>query len=736
MSVDDASPVRKRPGFRLILQDVSAGAVAGIVALSNTITFGVLIFSGALQENVSLGIGLALFSGFALALTITLLTRAVGIIAFPQSAVAPILALLAAEIAAGMQDKASGETILMTVVAALWLTTILTGLIALGLGRFRLGGLIRFMPYPVFGGFLAGLGWLMFRGGIAVMTDGVVDISVLVDQQALLRWLPGVFYGVVMLVVQRRFKHPLVVPIMLVSGWGLFFLAVRGLHLPLAEMTAQGWFLGPFPAGWLWRPVVIPALGQADWGAILPHTGTILTVVMTALLGSLLNFSGIELATRQSVDLDKNLEAAGIGNLVASLGGGMVGYQSASISIMAHKAGARTRLAGLVAALFFGVSLLGGASLLSILPKMVVGGVLVYLGLSFLIRWVYDTWFTLPLPDYLTLLLILIVIAVVGLLQGVGLGLVLMVALFVVNYSRIDVVRHALSGANFRSHVDRPSKHQRVLQQEGGSVLILKLQGYIFFGTASRLLIDVQRRAEDPRLLPLKFAVLDFYMINGIDSSALSSFTQMERYAESKGVTLVFTGLTEELRAVVARGIDDEYEDKMRFFPDLDRGVEWCEDQTLQDSGVTQVPDGRLPSQLEAIFRNMRKVKRFMEYLERAEVPEDYGLIQQNDPPSGLYFIERGKVTARLELEDGSTIRLRTMGAGTIVGELGIYLMHPATATVVTDEPSVIYTLSMTQLEKMEEASPDIASDFHRYIATILGERLADNNHTMRALLE
>ena len=58
--------------------------------------------------------------------------------------------------------------VFLTVVAATLVVTVLCGVVFLVLGTFRLGNLVRFVPYPVVGGFLAGTGWLLFKGGIYV----------------------------------------------------------------------------------------------------------------------------------------------------------------------------------------------------------------------------------------------------------------------------------------------------------------------------------------------------------------------------------------------------------------------------------------------------------------------------------------------------------------------------------------------------------------------------------------
>jgi SulP family sulfate permease len=141
--------------------------------------------------------------------------------------------------------------------------------------------------------------------------------------------------------------------------------------------------------------------------------------------------------------------------------------------------------------------LLAGAPLLALFPKPILGGLLLFMGLSFLVEWVIDAWFKLPRADYAVVLLILVVIGATNFLIGVGVGLVAMVVLFVVNYSRVDVVRHALSGAEMKSNVERCAYHRRVSRKLGQHIYILELQGFVFFGTANTLLEWIRARVTD-----------------------------------------------------------------------------------------------------------------------------------------------------------------------------------------------------------------------------------------------
>ena len=72
------------------------------------------------------------------------------------------------------------------------MTTVLTGVFFFVLGRFRLGGLVRYLPYPVIGGFLAGTGWLLVRGSVGVMADvplGFAMLGALASPEVAVRWL-------------------------------------------------------------------------------------------------------------------------------------------------------------------------------------------------------------------------------------------------------------------------------------------------------------------------------------------------------------------------------------------------------------------------------------------------------------------------------------------------------------------------------------------------------------------
>lgn len=98
-------------------------------------------------------------------------------------------------------------------------------------------------------------------------------------------------------------------------------------------------------------------------------------------------------------------------------------------------------------------------------PKLVIGGLLLFLGLDLLLDSVVRSRTRLPIEEYGLVVLILVTNAVLGFLAGVVLGVVAALVLFAISYSRNDVVRHELSGTSYQSNVERPASDQAVLQQ-------------------------------------------------------------------------------------------------------------------------------------------------------------------------------------------------------------------------------------------------------------------------------
>lgn len=724
-----------------LLPSAIGGLVAGMITVILAISFAMLIFGGELKPHLPAGIGLTLFSAVLVAVIIALTSSYAATIAIPQDRIAPILALISAAVVGSMHGKASSELMFQTVVAAITLASLLTGVCLAALGVFKLGALIRYIPYPVIGGFLAGTGLLLVKGSLGVMTDHKIawsHLEVLFSETSLYKWIPGAIFAVVMLLVSRRFKHYLIMPAMLLGAIAVFYITMTAMGVEASAARADGWLLGPFPAGDPWRPLGLSSMAAADWTVITGQAGSLATILLVSAVSVLLNSSALELAAERDMDLNRELNVCGAANVAIGLGGGMVGFHTLSLSGLVLKMGARGRITGLVSACVSGAVLLAGTAVLEYFPKPVLGGLLFFLGLSFLVQWCWDGYKKLSRGDYFVVMLILFFVGAFGYLQGVGVGIVACVVLFVVNYSKLQVVRQATTGAIQRSNVDRPPRHAKVLDAEGGRTHILRLSGYVFFGTANRLLTQVRERVDAEAGGALDFVVIDFQRVGGIDSSSVMSFVKMAQLSRKDGFLLIFTQVSAKVRRKLEReGLDGGPEDGLHFFPDLDHGLQWCEDRLIEGSDVSVARQGQaLTDRLREIIGDEFDVDELLTYLERREYGPEHAIIKQGDPPGSLYLLDAGQVTVQLELGDGQQIRLRTMNAGSVVGEMGLYLGAPRTASVVTTRDSVIYKLGSEHLDKMRIEHPGAASALHHFMAHVLAERLVQANRMLATVVD
>jgi SulP family sulfate permease len=173
----------------------------------------------------------------------------------------------------------------------------------------------------------------------------------------------------------------------------------------------------------------------------------------------------------------------------------------------------------------------------------------------------------------------------------------------------------------------------------------------------------------------------------------------------------------------------------MQFFTDLDRGLEWCEEQML---AVTLVTAKLIPFILEAQLAELGLPKaagiKLKAYLERIELKAGEYLIHQGEPFHDLYFIEFGQVSVFLEMENGNRMRIHTPGPGTIVGELGFYLDVSRSASVIADLNTVAYRLTQRAMEEMKVKDPELAIAFNDLMLRMVAERLVATNRTLMAL--
>lgn len=724
------------------LHALFVGTLTGAIAVVSSVSLAALIFAGELSVYLGRGIVLALLTAVVGGLIVALASSCKVVISIPQDRAAPILAIMAAAVAAAAPAGASTDQVFLSILLALVATTLITGAFMLGLGLSRAGGLIRFVPYSVLGGFLAGTGWLLLLGGMKVMTglqlDSPAGLLRLLEMAVMVQWLPGLIVALAIVLASRFISPAAALPLVLAGAAVLFFSLTLGNGETLETLARAGWLLGPLQGDSLDLSQVglLQLLTQADWPVLLNQWGNIVTIVGISTVSIILTVSALELISGQSADFNHELRITGLANLAAALGGGLVAFHSLSLSSLAIRLGARDRAPAVIAALTAAVALFFGAEVIGLLPRSLIGGLLMFLGLSFLAKWLIGSWGRLPFGEYLVIPLILLTIATAGLIEGLFVGLLAAFVQFVLTSSRSRVVRYALSGETARSSVERSLDDERCLSQRGGQLLVMKLRGYLFFGTAAQLSDRVRQRTGAPAEPPLRLLLLDFAAVNGIDSSAAYEFHRMRHMAEHHGFIIVMTGLPPDLHKQLQAGQIFEHDGHIRTFADLDHGLEWCENRVLEQDGRCHT--GESQTALGHLLRQTGHEASLDDLLEYfCEVAFDAGdeLIRQGTDAGDMYFLEQGKVSVYLQPATGERIRIRQTGAGTVLGELGFYLGAPRTASVIADGSGRAYRLTAEALARMEDHHPKLAASLHRFMADLLAERLLRTTRTLEGVL-
>jgi SulP family sulfate permease len=600
------------------------------------------------------------------------------------------------------------------------------------------------------GGFLAGTGWILFKAGLEVSTGVAFNLSqalTFFSQVNVLQLVCGVVFAAWFLILSRYFSSNMLMASSVVISILIFFIITGLLNISTAQLELQGWLLGPLPKGALWRSLTVPDLKAIDWTLLGTQFGSIFTIVLLSSISFLLGASALELVAKRDLDMNKDLQKTGLTNLIVSVFGAPASYLIISDTALATQMGARSRFAGIFMGIFIAVIFFLGGQILSYVPKFVAGGMILFIGLSLLAEWLIDARKSFPLIDYLIVISILLIIEFIGFLEGVGAGIFASVIIFVIRYSSINLVKNAGDGNRFRSSKDRPIPDQRLLDHFAHQSLILQLQGFIFFGTANSL-YETIRNYVDSSEAPLQFVMLDLGLVRGIDSSAVKSFEKIMQLLNKNEIQLFLANLADRTKNQLhAGGFSSDAHERMRFFTDLNKSLEYCEDKIIEAAmgadqselqNVKQVKNDLMQAVYNDVMAALEHQIKFEElvdkmkpYLEELKVNEGEHLFKQRDTCRDLFFIMRGAVNLIGESRQGITTRIRTLGPWTVTGEIGAFSGYHAPYSAIAEREGLLYRLSEENRKQMESENPEVTAEFQRLIIILLGNQLMKISHSM-----
>ena len=719
-----------------ILRDGIAGVLSAVVLIGNIISFGGLMFPGALSAGIPTVIWAMLIGsgigGVWIALATSLPPLATGIDS-PTGAVLVLLSATAGShvLAAGGSPQAAVQTVMVIFTAA----TLLSGAMLYGLGACRWGQYFRFVPYFVVAGFLAAIGWFLISGGFRMTTGRALTLASLSREWSAIEIVKlGVAFATIatLLALRRWVKSAYALPGALVAMCLAGALILRSLHLTGAE---NGWYL-PSPGTLTqWSPFAIARSSRIDWPMVAAHIPQMFAVALVALISVVTKVSSIEVARQASGDLDREFRSHGVGSLVAAPFGGILSGMQIGTTRLLEQAGAATRLSGVVSSVTLGVVGLASFNLPGLIPIPIIAGLVFLLGYGFIV----DTlWRPLAQRAWLDLVLALVIMIVCigyGYLFGILLGLVSACCLFAFSYAHIGVVRRHATRAAFASNVDRSLEASQYLRDAGDAIYVYWLSGYIFFGSSESVFERIRSDIEAAPSRQVAFVVLDFGMVSGADSSAFVSFVKLRNLCDQQGVTIVYAALSFANRAALERGGFFGPNSRHQSFVDLDAALAWCEDQLLRKAGLDK--DTGLAGFEAWLQRQLGSGVRcadLLPYLERRELSDSQVLYREGEPADTVDLVAAGKLTVGIAQENGGSLLMRRIETQTVIGEMGFFRQSARSATVSSDGPATLYTLKRTNFEKMRRERPDLASAFDEFMLRILADRIEFANRQVASL--
>ncbi len=714
--------------------NIISGSLLALVNISVAVSVAALLFAQTDPRLMVPGIAVLLMGTLVTGLGGSLFSDHKAVICSPRNGLVPVFAVMVSSIYISFDSQYSiaAEA---TIIAAIMVSTVVVGLFLLLLGRLKLGNLVRYIPYPVTGGFFAGIGYIFIQGGLTVAGGEQPSFEAVSNSEFIQLVTPAVALALCLIMGKMFRDNALSVPAILFAA-GLIFYAVLFLNeIGLDEAAANGLLPAIESTGSLIPVFNWDYVQEIRWMVIMEQADGIVVVALLCSVMLLLDVSGIELLAQKDLNPDHELQVMGYTNVVNGALGGFPGVHDVSDTALVETLGGRGRLTGFIYSTLVVAAILAGAEFMKIVPTFLLGGLLIYVGLEFLIDWVWKARDELPLSDYVVVILILIVIILSDILKGVTFGFFVAIILFVVNYSKLSVIKIETNGSDHASNVDRDLETRELLNKEGNRVLILVLQGFIFFGTADKLITSIRNRIKDPEAYKVDFLVLDFHHVSQLDTSAIITFSKLAQLSDREGFHIVISGADDgSLKQLVKHGFftfgDQEWE---RVYKEqLDTAVDWCERSILADLKIdTGEHKLALADVLGRIAYEESDVKLLSDFFVTENRKAGEYLFNEGDKGESLYFVGSGTVLVVLKALNQKERILRKYKSGAILGEMAIYTGENRTASVRIEEDAQLFRLDKENLEEMSRKFPASTAALHTYIVRVLAERLGRANRNL-----
>lgn len=707
--------------------EILGGTIGSVVMLAVVVTIGLLGYAPLGEAAAPRGLAAAFIAVTLGGVLFALFGRGAMPVAGPSSATALIFAGAIGPLVHDPAVTAAGASGVALVLAAGGSAVVLMGTLQIVFSRLGLGRIAQFVPQPVLAGFMNGVAVLIFLSQLPTLL-GLHPGAGLADFHAGTLALGLATAACTWLIAWRWPRAPAQL-IGLAFGLALY----AGLHLSSPALMLGG-AVGPLPSSLPMPELAWQIADGATAAFVWRHGADVLTAaVVLALIGALesvLSGMAIDQQLDTHHDADHDLLVLGAANIVVGLFAGLPVVVLRARALATVGAGGMGRRAAFVGALAFGAMYMLLAPWLAMLPKAVLAGIMLTVAVAMVDRWTHrligqwrggersaDVWETLAIVAFVCAITVWRGFAV-----GVAAGVLVALLVFMRNMNR-SLVRSRHTAVIEPSRRVYPQAQEDFLREARSRIVLLELEGALFFGSAERLAREADVIGADAR-----FVVLDLRGVGSIDASGAMLLQQLSTGLGRRGQTLMLAGVTAEHphgRRLRAFGCFREAP-RSDWFADLDRAVEAAELQLLSDAGIA-LGDTAIALQDSSLFVGLdaSQCALVQGHMQMRRLAAGEVLFREGDPADHLYVLTRGSITV-VAGNGPEHLRQRfvSFSAGLMLGETAMLDGGGRSAGATADAEAEVFQLTQQGLDRLGREQPALASQLYRNIAVHLSARL------------
>lgn len=507
--------------------DLMAGIIVGIVALPLAIAFG--IASGVSPEK---GIITAIVAGFI----ISLLGGSKVQIGGPTGAFIVIIY--------GIIQQYGIE--------GLMVATMMAGVLLILLGIFKLGTIIKFIPYPIIVGFTSGIAVTIFTtqiadifglqfGGEKVPGDFIGKWILYFHHFDTVNWWNVVVsvISIFIIAITPKFSKKIpgsLIAIILVTV-GVYLLKIYGGITCIDTIGDRFSIKAQLPEA------AVPAL---DWEAIKNLFPVAITIAVLGAIESLLSATVADGVIGDRHDSNTELIAQGIANFVSPIFGGIPATGAIARTMTNINNGGKSPVAGIVHAVVLLLILLFLMPLAQYIPMACLAGVLVIVSYNMSGWRVFKGLLKNPKSDVTVLLITFFLTVIFDLTVAIEVGLVIACVLFmkrVMETTQISVITDEID-PNKESDLEVHEEHLII----PSGVEVYEINGPYFFGIATKFEEIMARLGDRPKIRIIRMRKVPF-----IDSTGIHNLTTLCEISQKENIHIILSGVNEHVHAVLEK---------------------------------------------------------------------------------------------------------------------------------------------------------------------------------------